>query len=155
MKEHFDRLREFARAQNLELVDRFERIRADALAGRTAAASEALAQWRALLDRHVSWEEQEVNSAYRRRCRIEDLHGLGLLVDEHRAMGQLAGELADLISITGESLPDVTSIRELVDEIDVSLMEHRLREENEVCFALDHALDAPTIEQIEDACPDL
>jgi len=153
MKAYFDRLREFAREQNLELVEAFEDVRAQVLAGRTAAAREALTRWRALLDRHVKWEEGEVLAAYERRCSPQDRYGARELVDEHRSIARMGADLTALLD--GAVAGDAVSLRELVDDIDATLLEHRVREENEVCLALDHALDARTIERIEEACPEL
>jgi hypothetical protein len=148
-----DRLMEFAREQNHDLIDRFEELRAEVLAGAPKAdLRERWDAWRALLDRHVRWEEEQVISAYERRCRQEDVYGLETLVREHRQLARMADELADMLDEPQEQVAEHE--REVLDEMDATLMEHRVAEENEVCAALDHALDAPTIRHIEEAYDD-
>lgn len=143
-----DRLLEFARDQNLELLGEFETLRGELIAGRTTLGRERCDAWRAHLAQHVSWEEGQVFAAYQRRCRPEDLFGLEELVRDHRLLSRMAEELSRLLERQVADSPNA-AVRELVDDIDAILIEHRLHEETEICAALDHALDGPTIERIE------
>lgn len=148
-----DRLLEFAREQNHDLIDRFEELRAEVLGGHPSEdLRERWDAWRALFDRHVRWEEAQVMTAYERRCRKEDIYGLETLVREHRQLANMADELADLLDEPQDQV--AAQEREVLDEMDATLLEHRVAEENEVCAALDHALDGPTIRHIEEAYDD-
>lgn len=142
-----DRLLDFAREQNFELVGEFEALRNELRSGHTAGMLERLDRWQGRLEQHASWGEGQLFAAYERRCRPDDVVKLDELVRDHRLLARLAGELGE--HLARGACPTTSPVRELLIDIDAVLTEHRVQEETEVCAALDHALDAPTIERIE------
>ena len=145
-----DRLLDFARAENRDLASEFETFRTEYLTGSRARAFERCAALQARLSEHVRWEEAEVFPAFASRCHTGDELALHELARDHGLLLRMFAELAALVVASGD--PTVSAaVRELFDDIDAVLYDHRLREEAEVCAPLDHVLDAPTIERIERA----
>lgn len=140
-----DRLLEFARGENLSLLQEFETFRNEFLSGRTELARERCAALQERLAAHVKWEEREVYPEFAKRCRASDASTLRELEEDHRMLVRLLFELSVMI----EAERPADAMREVFEDIDAELYDHRLREEADVCAPLDHVLDAPTKERIE------
>jgi hypothetical protein len=145
-----DRLIDFVRDDNHRLLSEFDAVRCAVICGDDPHARALLAEWRGHLLHHLDWEEGPVSRAYERRCRLCDIEGLHAHTRDHAAILTMVDELIERL----DSDPLVrwnSDIRDLLDTIDAALTDHRLVEENEICFTLDHTLDAPTIRRIEAA----
>lgn len=139
-----DRLADFCRRENRVLIEELEDIRRDVTEDRRAELMVKVRVWQRALSTHFEWEDDELLAAYGRRCPTSDLPNLSAHERDHEA---LLGEAEDVIGALREDSLD--NIRDLLGRLELRLLEHRNQEVNEVCRALDHVLDAPTIASLE------
>lgn len=139
-----DRLVDFCRHENRALIDELEGMRHDVCEDRRAEMAVRVRVWQRELSKHLAWEDDELLTAYGRRCPPSSLATLSEHEREHAALLQ---EAEDVIGeLRGGSMDN---IRDLLDRLELHLLDHREHELNEVCRPLDHVLDAPTISSLE------
>lgn len=142
-----DRLVDFVRARNHDLLEAFDSLRVETITGAAPDAARSAGAWRDRLAGHLRWEETWLLEEYGGRSRAADIPEIAAHLRDHEEMLELAGELADDLACGASRI----RVRTVLDALDVLLIDHKEREENQVCEALDHVLDAPHRRAIEQA----